>query len=87
MKDNQNTITSPLYSKAKLADAEALDFIKSLPQTFADAEKLLSSNHVEINDNVLENRIKLETFIRKFHSEADTLNDSVVKQWVLLNDL
>ena len=87
MKDNQNTITSPLYSKAELADdLEALDFIKSLPQTFADAEKLLSSNHVEINDNVSENRIKLETFIRKFHSEADTLNDSIIKQWVLLND-
>jgi hypothetical protein len=87
MKDNQNTVISPLHSKAELADdPQALDFIKSLPQTFADAEKLLSSNHVEINDNVLENRIKLETFIRKFHSEADTLNDSIIKQWVLLND-
>jgi cell division protein FtsB len=87
MKDNQNTVISPLHSKAELADdPQALDFIKSLPQTFADAEKLLSSNHVEINDNVLKNRIKLETFIRKFHSEADTLNDSIIKQWVLLND-
>jgi cell division protein FtsB len=87
MKDNQNTVISPLHSKAELADdPQALDFIKSLPPTFADAEKLLSSNHVEINDNVLKNRIKLETFIRKFHSEADTLNDSIIKQWVLLND-
>ena len=87
MKDNQNTVISPLHSKSELADdPQALDFIKSLPQTFADAEKLLSSNDVGINDNVLENRIKLETFIRKFHLEADTLNDSIIKQWVLLND-
>nr|MDQ5876941.1 hypothetical protein [Thermoproteota archaeon] len=87
MKDNQSTIISPLYSKAERTDEpEALDFVKSLPQTFAEAEKLLSSNHVEIDNNVLENRIKLATFIRKFHSEADTLNDTIVKQWVRLND-
>src|SRR5215218_74898 len=60
--------------------------MKSLPQTFAEAEKLLSSNHRDVDDNVLQNRIMLSTFIRKFHSEADTLHDNIRKQWVLLDD-
>jgi hypothetical protein len=87
MKDNQSTIR-PFDSIAGVADElEVLDFIKSLPQTFTEAEKILSSTPIGIVDNnVLENRIKLATFIRKFHSQADTLNDDILKQGALLND-
>ncbi len=87
MKDKSSSIISPLVSKAGLAnELDVLGFMKSLPQTFAEAEKLLSSNHRDVDDNVLQNRITLSTFIRKFHSEADTLHDNIRKQWVLLDD-
>jgi hypothetical protein len=87
MKDNQSSIIRPQHSRAELAyESEVLDFGKSLTRTFSDAEKLLSSDSIKINDRVLKNRIKLATFIRKFHSEADTLHDNITKQWILLND-
>ena len=87
MKDSQSTIFKPSYSRGELAfESEVLAFVKSLTQTFSDAEKLLTSDSVKIDDNVLKNRIKLATFIRKFHSEADTFHDSLTKQWILLND-
>jgi hypothetical protein len=87
VKDKSSSIISPLVSKAGLAnELDVLGFMKSLPQTFAEAEKLLSSNHRDVDDNVLQNRITLSTFIRKFHSEADTLHDNIRKQWVLLDD-
>jgi len=86
MKD-KTSIISPLFPKPELAnESEFLDFMKSLPQTFAEAEKSLSSNHRYVEDNVLQNRIRLAAFIRKFHSEADTLNDKVTRQSTLLND-
>jgi hypothetical protein len=86
MKDNSSVI-SPSFPRAELAnEPKVFDFMKSLPQTFIEAEKLLSSNHTEVDDNVLQNRIRLATFIRKFHSEADTLDDNIRKQCVLLND-
>ena len=84
---DKNSIISSSSPKAELAnDPEVFDFTKSLPQTFSEAEKLLSSNDVEVDDNVLQNRIRLATFIRKFHSEADTLNDNLTRQLALLND-
>jgi hypothetical protein len=84
---DKSSIISPLFPKAELADEpEVFDFIKSLPQTFREAEKLLSSNDNVLDDNVLQNRIRLATFIRKFHSEADTLYDKIRKQCNLLND-
>src|SRR3712207_1304878 len=87
MKDNQSTIIKPSSPRAELAyESEVLDFVKSLTQTFSEAKKLLSSNSIKIDDNVLKNRIKLATFIRKFHSQADTLHDNITKQWILLND-
>jgi hypothetical protein len=86
MRDKSSTI-SPLFPKAELAnEPEIHGFMKSLPQAFAEAEKLLSSNHRDIDDNVLRNRISLAAFIHKFHSEADTLHDNIRKQLVLLND-
>jgi hypothetical protein len=84
---DKSSIISPLLPKAELAnEPEVLDLIKSLPQTFREAEKLLSSNDSEVDDNILQNRIRLATFIHKFHSEADTLDDNIRKQLVLLND-
>src|SRR5918995_3287992 len=86
MKD-KSSIISPLFPEAGLAnEPDVLGFMKSLPQTFAEAEMLLSSNHRDVDDNVLQNRIRLATFIRKFHSEAETLHDNITKQWALLND-
>jgi hypothetical protein len=86
MRDKSSTI-SPLFPKAEVAnEPEVYDFMKSLPQSFAEAEKLLSSDHKDVDDNVLRNRISLAAFIHKFHSEADTLNDNIRKQSVLLND-
>jgi hypothetical protein len=84
---DKSTTISPSFPKAELAnDPEVHDFMKSLPQAFAEAEKLLSSNNRDVDDNVLRNRISLATFIRKFHSQADTLHDNIRKQSVLLND-
>jgi hypothetical protein len=83
MKDKSSIINS-LFPKAELAnEPEVFDFMKSLPQRFREAKRLLFSNHSDVDDNVLQNRIRLATFIRKFQSKADTLYDSIRKQWVL----
>ncbi|MDQ3837303.1 MAG: hypothetical protein M3270_10280 [Thermoproteota archaeon] len=88
MKDKSTkTTTRPQFSKAEqVFDSEVLDSIKSLPQTFTEAEELLAENNSDVNDSVLQNRIRLATFIRKFHFEAETLDDNITKQWTLLND-
>jgi hypothetical protein len=84
---DKSSIISSSSPKAELAnEPEVFDFTKSIPQTFREAEKLLSPNDTKVDDDVLQNRIRLATFIRKFHSEADTLNDSVTIQSALLND-
>ena len=83
----KHNIASPPLTRPELADeSHILDFMRSLPQTFSDADKLLSSNYGKVDDNILENRIKLGRFIRKFHSEADTLHDNITKQCMLLNN-
>jgi hypothetical protein len=87
MKDKRSDIISSLFPKAELVnEPEIVDFMNSLSQTFSGAEKLLSSNHRYVDDNVLQNRIRLAPFIRKFHSEADTFHDNIKNQWALLND-
>jgi hypothetical protein len=84
---NINNITSPPLTRPEFADESGiLTFMRSFPKTFSDVDKLLSSNHSRVEDNVLENRIRLERFIRKFHSEADTLHDNITRQCMLLND-
>ena len=80
-------MTNSLFSKSELAnEPKILNFMKSLPQTFSESEKLLSSNGLCAEENVIQNRILLSIPIRKFHSEAGTLLDNVTKQWSLLND-
>ena len=87
MTDKRSSIIASLFPKAEFVnEPQAIDFMNSLPQTFSEAEKLLSSNNRFVDDNVLQNRIRLAPLIRKFHSEADTLHDNVKNQWALLND-
>ncbi len=77
--------TSPLPKKF-LTKPNIVEFANSFPQTFAEAVKLLCSNHVYVKDDVLQNRIGLASLGRKFHSEADTLTNAIENQWALLND-
>ena len=87
MKDKRNDMIASFFPKAGLvSDPKVVDFMNSLPQTFSEAERLLSSNNRYVDDNVLQNRIMLAPFIRKFHSEADTLHDNIKNQWSLLDD-
>jgi hypothetical protein len=80
-------IIDSLLTKAEFVnEPQLLDFINSIPQTFADAAKLLSSNHRYVDDNVLQNRISLAPFVHKFHSEVDTLRDIIQDQCALLSD-
>jgi hypothetical protein len=81
---DKSGIISSLFPKSELAnEPEVFGFIKSLPQTFREAKRLPFSNHIEADDNVLQNRIRLATFIRRFQSEADTLHEGMRIQWVL----
>jgi hypothetical protein len=81
---DKGSIISSLFPKAELAnEPEVFSFIKSLPQTFREAKRLPFSNPIETDDNVLQNRIRLATFIPKFQSEADTLHVNIRKQRVL----
>lgn len=87
MKDKRTDMIASLFPKAGLLDKpEVVDFFNSLPQTFSEAEKSLSSNNRYVDENVLQNRIRLTPFIRKFHSEAHTLHDNIKNQWSLLDD-
>ncbi|HEX2471806.1 MAG TPA: hypothetical protein VHJ59_03555 [Nitrososphaera sp.] len=87
MQDIKNDINTSLSPKTALVnEPDIVDFRNSLPQTFAEAVKLLYSNQISVDDNVLQNRIRLAPFIRKFHSEADTLPDNIENQCALLND-
>jgi hypothetical protein len=87
MKDIKNDIDASLSPKTELViQPETVEFTNSLPQTFAEAVKLLYSNHIYADDNVLQNRIRLAPFSRKFHSDADTVTDNIENQWDLLND-
>ncbi|MDQ3902168.1 MAG: hypothetical protein M3247_00745, partial [Thermoproteota archaeon] len=87
MSDTRSDVNKSLLPKAELVtESEALGFKGSLPQTFSEAAKLLSSDSTSVDDTVLQNRISLAPFIRKFHSEADTLHDYIRDQWTLLSD-
>ena len=87
MRDIKNDIDASLSPKTELViQPETVEFTNSLPQTFAEAVRLLYSNHIYADDNVLQNRIRLAQFSRKFHSDADTLTDNIENQWDLLND-
>jgi hypothetical protein len=86
MKSDFDASLLPKKFLAKPNIVEIVEFANSLPQTFAEAVKLLSSNHIYVKDDVLQNRISLASLSRKFHSEADTLTNTIENQWALLND-
>src|SRR5919206_3156213 len=66
------------------------EFISSIPTSFVDIVNRMSHvytyNNYHANDFVLNNRIKLQKFIRKFHLDADTLTLDVNNKITLLGD-
>src|SRR5918911_1063645 len=66
------------------------EFISSIPTSFVDIVNRISHmytyNNYRANDFTLNNRIKLQKFIRKFHLDADTMTDNVNNKIALLND-
>jgi hypothetical protein len=66
------------------------EFISSIPTSFVDIVNRMSHmyiyNNYRANDSILNNRIKLQKFIRKFHLDADTMTDNVNNKIALLND-
>jgi hypothetical protein len=86
MKSDFDTSLLPKKFLTKPNFVEIVEFANSLPQTFEEAMKLLCSNHIYVKDDVLPNRIRLASLSRKFHSEADTLTNTIENQWALLND-
>jgi hypothetical protein len=89
LKDTKSDFDTSLLPKKFLTKpniVEIAEFSNSLPQTFAEAVKLLCSNHIYVRDDVLQNRIRLASLSRKFHSEADTITSTIENQLALLND-
>jgi hypothetical protein len=87
LRNIKNDTDISLLPKTELVvEPQSVDFMNSLPQTFREAVKLLYSNSICVDDNVLQNRIKLAQLTRKFHSEADTHTNNIENQWALLND-
>jgi hypothetical protein len=86
MKSDFDTSLLPKKFLTKPNVVEIAEFANSLPQTFAEAVELLCSNHIYVKDDVLQNRIRLASLSRKFHSEADTITNTVENQWTILND-
>jgi hypothetical protein len=67
------------------------EFISSIPDSFSDAVNRLMQTYVHsssstTNEFLLNNRLKLQKFIGKFHSEADTMTTGVTNGITLLND-
>ena len=78
-------VSNPLVSK----------FISSIPDNFSGAvDRILhicaksppAAAPLPINDFILNNRVKLQKFIKKFHSEAGTMTADVSNSITLLND-
>ncbi|HET6807979.1 MAG TPA: hypothetical protein VFH28_02875 [Nitrososphaera sp.] len=86
MTDIQTDFDSSQLPEKFLTKPNIVEFANSFPQTFAEAAKLLYSNHIYVKDDVLQNRIRLASLGRKFHSEADTLTNTIENQCALLND-
>src|SRR5918998_4126834 len=87
MKERRGDLIASIFPKARLAnEPDIVDFMTSLPQTFSEAERVLSSNYRYVDENVVQNRISLAPFIRKFHSQANTLHDGIKNQWAMLGN-
>ena len=66
------------------------EFISSIPTSFVDIVNnilhMYASPSCYTNDFILNNRIKLQKFIRKFHLDADTMSVGVSNKITLLSD-
>ncbi|MFL6472822.1 MAG: hypothetical protein ACJ71H_18475, partial [Nitrososphaeraceae archaeon] len=66
------------------------EFISSIPTSFVDIVNnmlhMYASPSSYTNDFILNNRIKLQKFIRKFHLDADTMSVGVSNKITLLSD-
>ena len=84
------------FSKFESIDNPVIsNFIRSVPISFKETtERLLSSfaNPIAVGDDprkdnlILNNRIKLQKFIEKFHTKANTMTPSVNKAVNLLSN-
>ena len=83
MKNMRNSLSSTVDFAN---EPQVTNFLNSLPQTFLEAQKLLSSDQKVVDYDILQNRVKLEPLVRKFHSEAGTLSDNIKNQRTLLTD-
>ena len=67
-----------------------LEFISSIPTSFVDIVNrmlhMYAYSDSYTNDFILNNRIKLQKFIRKFHLDADTMTEGVSNKITLLSD-
>src|SRR5437868_2878662 len=61
-------------------------FTASIPERFADAVSQIESRRAIASDFVLNNRVALASFVRKFHVEAGTLTAAVESMISLLDD-
>src|SRR6476620_2612568 len=86
-----------LFSKyERVKDPIVSQFISSIPDSFPDAiDRMLEiiNNNTSsyslpppVNDSILNNRVKLQEAISKFHSEAGTMTKAVSNSIVLLKD-
>lgn len=71
-----NQVNDPLVS----------EFTGSMPEKFADAVDRVGSQKFLASDFVLNNRVMLKPFVRKFHQEAGTLTDRIKSSIELLDD-
>lgn len=85
-----------LFSKyERVSNPLVSQFISSIPDNFSGAvDRILhicaksppDVAPLPINDFILNNRVKLQKFIKKFHSEAGTMTADVSNRITLLND-
>jgi len=71
---------------SQVDDPVVSEFISSMPERFSDAANHLASQRILVSDIIMQNRMMLKSFIKKFHSEAGTLTDAVRSNIELLDD-
>src|ERR687884_353169 len=83
-------VKSSFLKYEKVNNPIVSEFISSIPTSFVDIVNRISHmytyNNYRANDFTLNNRIKLQKFIRKFHLDADTLTLDVNNKITLLSD-
>lgn len=87
---SSNDVKSLLLSKYKTIDNPIIsEFISSVPNTLVDAAYTITHAPFHLspmNDRIINNRIKLQKVIDKFHSQAGTLTTAVRDSLTLLDN-